>query len=350
MRILVTGGAGYVGSAAVRYLLEADHSVVVLDDLRDGCAACVPPEVEFAVGDVADEGVLERLIPGCDAVVHCAGMRPADGGLADPGVVLSDNTAGPLSLLRAMAAEGVDQLVWTSCAAVYGEPDVVPIVEGAMTSPLAPFGESKMMFERMTGWFGHPFGLRTVTLRLFDVAGAWPDGTTGEVHDFQGHLIPRVLTALAEGEPSIDVLGGYPTPDGTPIRDYVHMHDVARAVALSLDWLGGGGQGGIVQRLLSAWSLGGGGRRGLLRGHRRPDRGRAGRAGAVGAGRARWRVRLRRSHVRLATGSRDPAHDRHGRLALALGTSQGIRARVTTGESASRTPRGSTLAEERRVQ
>jgi UDP-glucose 4-epimerase len=244
MRILVTGGAGYVGSAVVRYLTEADHSVVVLDDLRDGCAACVPADVEFAVGGVADKAVLQRLIPGVDAVVHCAGARPADGGLGDPGVVLEDNAAGPLSLLSAMAAAGVDRLVWTSCAAVYGEPDVVPIVEGAMTSPLAPFGESKMMFERMTDWFGDPFGLRTVTLRLFDVAGAWPDGTIGEAHDFQGHLIPRVLTALAAGEESIDVLGGYPTPDGTPIRDYVHVHDVGRAVALALDWLGGGASGG----------------------------------------------------------------------------------------------------------
>jgi UDP-glucose 4-epimerase len=244
MRILVTGGAGYVGSAVVRYLVDADHSVVVLDDLRDGCAACVPPEVEFALGDVADKDVLQRLIPGADAVVHCAGARPADGGLGDPGLVLGDNAAGPLSLLSAMAAEGVDRLVWTSCAAVYGEPDVVPIVEGAMTSPLAPFGESKMMFERMTDWFGDPFGLRTVTLRLFDVAGAWPDGTIGEAHDYQGHLIPRVLTALAGGEETVDVLGGYPTPDGTPIRDYVHVHDVARAVVLALDWLGGGAPGG----------------------------------------------------------------------------------------------------------
>jgi UDP-glucose 4-epimerase len=179
-----------------------------------------------------------------DAVVHCAGVRPSDGGLADPGRALAQNAAGPLSLLRAMGAEGVELLVWTSCAAVYGEPGMVPIVEGAMTAPLAPFGESKIMFERMTSWFGHPFGLRTAALRLFDVAGAWPDGSIGEAHDFQGHLIPQVFAALADGDDTIAVPGGYPTPDGTPIRDYVHVHDVAQAVALSLDWLGGGGPGG----------------------------------------------------------------------------------------------------------
>jgi UDP-glucose 4-epimerase len=143
-----------------------------------------------------------------------------------------------------MAEAGIDRFVSTSCAAVYGEPDVVPIVEGAMTQPLAPFGESRMMFERMTGWFADPFGLRAVTLRLFDVAGAWPDGTNGEAHDFTGRLIPRVLTALAAGDEEIVVSGGCPTPDGTPIRDYVHVHDAARAVALALDWLGGGGPGG----------------------------------------------------------------------------------------------------------
>ncbi len=244
MRILVTGGAGYVGSAVVRYLLEADHDLVVLDDLRDGCAACVPTDVEFAVGGVGDGEVLERLMAGTHAVVHCASSHPPDDGLSDPGSVLADNAAAPLELVRAAARASVDRLVVASCAAVYGEPDVVPIVEGAMTAPLAPFGESKLMFERMSGWFGDPFGMRIVKLRLFDVAGAWPDGTLGEAHDFTGHLIPTTLKALAEGRSEVKVPGGYTTPDGTPIRDYVHVMDAARAVALALDWLGGGGPGG----------------------------------------------------------------------------------------------------------
>lgn len=244
MRILVTGGAGYVGSAVVRYLLEADHDLVVLDDLRDGCAACVPTDVEFAVGDVGDREVLERVMAGTHAVVHCASTHPVDDGLSDPGAVISANAAAPLEMLRAAAGAGVDRIVVASCAAVYGEPDVVPVVEGAMTSPLAPFGESKLMFERMANWFADPFGMRTVKLRLFDVAGAWPDGSLGEAHDFSGHLVPTVLRALSQGKPQVVVPGGYATPDGTPIRDYVHIMDTARAVALALDWLGGGGPGG----------------------------------------------------------------------------------------------------------
>ena len=244
MRILVTGGAGYVGSAVVRYLLEADQEVVILDDLYAGCAACVPEGVEFAVSDVGDAEALTRLLPGTDAVVHCAGSTDSATSIAAPGLTFTENVAKPLRLLEAMGRHDVELLAWCSDAEVYGDPDVVPVVEGAMTTPLTPLGESKLMFERMSGWFGHAFGLKTATLRLSDVAGAWPDGSLGEAHDPPVHLVPRVLAALDHGDLEIVTLGGYPTPDGTPIRDYVHVHDVARAFGLVIDWMGGGGPGG----------------------------------------------------------------------------------------------------------
>lgn len=244
MKILVTGGAGYIGSAVVRYLLEADHDVVILDDLSGGCAACVPEAVEFAVGDVGDVAALERLLPGTDAVVHCAGTSDRAAGLADPGMTLTENMTKPLRMLQAMARSEVPILAWCSCADVYGDPDVLPVVEGAMTVPLTTVGESKLMFERSANWFGRAYGLRTATLRIFDVAGAWPDGSMGDPADPPIRTVSRVLAALDDGAPEIVTLGGYPTPDGTPIRDYVHVHDVARAFGLVIDWMGGGAPGG----------------------------------------------------------------------------------------------------------
>jgi UDP-glucose 4-epimerase len=244
MRILVTGGAGFVGSSVVRYLLEANHEVVILDDLFAGCAACVPEGVEFAVGDLGDATTLDRLLPGTDVVVHCAGSTESTTSIAAPGLTFAENVAKPLRLLEAMGRHEIELLAWCSCVDVYGDPDVVPVVEGAMTSPLTPLGESKLMFERMAGWFRRASDIRTATLRLSNVAGAWPDGSIGEARDPQIHLVPRVLEALDHGALEIVTPGGYPTPDGTPIRDYVHVHDVARAFGLVIDWMGGGGPGG----------------------------------------------------------------------------------------------------------
>ena len=244
MRILVTGGAGYVGAAVARYLIENGHRVAVLDDLSRGCAACVPEQADFFLGDVGDVVSLERIMPHVDAVVHCAAFTDTRACAEDPGECFETNVCAPLRLLRVMGNYGVDRLVSCSSVEVYGAPEVVPVVEGAMTTPTTPVGETKMMFERMCGWFERPHGLRTVSLRLSEVAGAWPDGTLGEAHDPERGLIARLLRAIAGGATEVGIPSGYATLDGTPVRDYVHVLDVARAVGLAMDWIGGGGRGG----------------------------------------------------------------------------------------------------------
>jgi UDP-glucose 4-epimerase len=243
VRILVTGGAGYIGSVTVRYLLDAGHEVAVLDSLEKGNAAALPEDVELGIGDVGDAELLDRLLPGTDVVVHCAGLIEVAESQLDPGRYFEANVARPLGMLRAMARHGVDSIVFSSTAAVYGEPDVVPLVESSMTVPVNAYGESKLMFERMLGWFGAAHGIGSVALRYFNVAGAWPDGSIGEAHDPETHLIPRVLRALQGGRRVFEVYGDdYPTPDGTCIRDYVHVLDLARAHGLAAAWLAEGGE------------------------------------------------------------------------------------------------------------
>jgi len=243
VRILVTGGAGYIGSVTVRYLLDLGHEVVVLDSLEKGHAAAVPEGAEFGVGDVGDGELLDRLLPGTDAVIHCAGLIEVAESQLDPGRYFDGNVARPLGLLRAMARHGVGSIVFSSTAAVYGEPEVVPIVESSLTVPVSAYGESKLMFERMLGWFGAAHGIRSVSLRYFNVAGAWSDGSIGEAHEPETHLIPRILRALSAGQRSFEIYGNdYPTPDGTCIRDYVHVLDLARAHGLAAVWLSEGGE------------------------------------------------------------------------------------------------------------
>lgn len=244
MRFLVTGGAGYIGSITVRELLDAGHGVTVLDTLEKGHAAAVDPRATLVVGDVGDREALGRVLPGCDAVLHCAGYIEVAESQADPERYFANNVTRPAVMLAAMAELGVRALVFSSTAAVYGEPEAVPITEDALLAPVNAYGESKLRFERLIGRESAERGLRAVVLRYFNVAGAWPDGSLGEAHTPETHIIPRILRALAAGDARFEVYGSdYPTPDGTCVRDYIHVRDLARAHRLALERVGAGGAG-----------------------------------------------------------------------------------------------------------
>lgn len=246
MRFLVTGGAGYIGSHTVRHLLDQGHEVVVLDTLERGYAAAVDPRARLQVGDVGDARALNQVMPGCDAVMHLAGYIEVAESQAEPGRYFQNNTCRPLVMLEAMVRYGVSAIVFSSTAAVYGEPEVVPIPEEAATRPINAYGASKLMFEQLLDWYGRLHGLRSIRFRYFNVAGAWPDGSLGEAHQPETHILPRILGAMALGRDRFEVFGcDYPTPDGTCIRDYIHVLDLAQAHRLGLERLAGGGEGGV---------------------------------------------------------------------------------------------------------
>jgi len=246
VRILVTGGAGYIGSITVRTLLDADHEVVVLDTLEKGHAAAVDGRADMQVGNVGDRIVLDRVLPGCDAVMHLAGYIEVAESQADPDRYFANNLTAPTVMLDAMADHGVDALVFSSTAAVYGQPDAVPITEDAETAPINAYGASKLAFEHVLESYAGSKGLRSVRLRYFNAAGAWPDGSIGEAHRPETHLLPRILGAMAAGQTSFEVYGGdYDTPDGTCVRDYIHVCDLARAHRLALERLHEGRPGGV---------------------------------------------------------------------------------------------------------
>jgi UDP-glucose 4-epimerase len=247
MRILVTGGAGYIGSVTVRALLDAGHEVTVLDTLEKGWRAAVDRRAVLEIGNVGDRAALERVLPGCDAVVHLAGYIEVTESQADPDRYFANNVTAPAVLLDAMADHGIDALVFSSTAAVYGQPSVVPITEEAETSPLNAYGASKLAFERLLETFAETRGMRSIRLRYFNAAGAWPDGSLGEAHRPETHLIPRVLTSIEAGLSRCEVYGGdYDTPDGTCVRDYVHVCDLAEAHLLALERLRSGGPGAVL--------------------------------------------------------------------------------------------------------
>ena len=228
-RILITGGAGYVGSVSAEAFLRAGHDVVVLDDLSTGHRAAVPPGAALHQGTYADADALASLLESerIDAILHCAARSLVAESIADPSKYYRDNVAGGVALLEAARAAQVERLVFSSTAAVYGVPDVTPVPEDAPLRPINPYGESKRTFESALAWYGRAYGLRSVSLRYFNVAGATE--RLGEVHDPETHLIPNVLLA-AESQGSITLYGDdYPTPDGTCIRDYIHVADLAEA-------------------------------------------------------------------------------------------------------------------------
>lgn len=227
--ILVTGGAGYVGSVSVAAFLAAGHRVVVLDDLTTGHRSAVPDGARLVVGDFGDGPSVERLLAdeGIGAVLHCAARSLVGESIADPGRYYRDNVAGGVALLEAVRAAGVERVVFSSSAAVYGVPDTTPIPEDAPMRPINPYGETKRTFEGALRWYGTAYGLRSVSLRYFNVAGA--TGAIGEDHDPETHLIPAILHAVETNAPVTLFGDDYPTPDGTCIRDYLHVADLADA-------------------------------------------------------------------------------------------------------------------------
>jgi UDP-glucose 4-epimerase len=248
MKILVTGGAGYIGGTVAGLLAETGHEAIVYDNLSHGRRELVPAGVELIVGEVADRRKLEEIFASgkaqgrpFDGVLHFAALIEAGESMVHPEEFFRNNTAATLSLLEAMLAEGPRRLVFSSTAAVYGEPEVVPIKEVARLLPTNAYGESKLLVEQMLDWMQRIHGLRSAALRYFNVAGApeGPDGITrGEAHDPESHLIPLVLDVALGRRKSIKIFGtDYPTPDGTCIRDYIHVSDLADAHLLALDAL-----------------------------------------------------------------------------------------------------------------
>jgi UDP-glucose 4-epimerase len=237
MKLLVTGGAGYIGSVVAAQLIEDGHEVVVLDDLSTGHADAVPPGARFVQGDLrAQAGPL--LADGVEAVLHFAAKSLVAESVAYPALYWRHNLGGTLALLEAMRQAGVGQIVFSSTAATYGEPESVPIAETEPTRPTSPYGASKLAVDTALGEYARMFGLGAVSLRYFNVAGAYRErggAWLGERHDPETHLIPTVLAAALSGHGELSIYGDdYPTPDGTCIRDYIHVFDVARAHLLAL--------------------------------------------------------------------------------------------------------------------
>lgn len=242
-RFLITGGAGYIGSHTAKLLAGAGHGVAVYDNLSRGHRDLVRwgPLIE---ADIRDTAVLREALRWYkpDAVIHFAAYAYVGESVGDPGKYYDNNTAGTLSLLNAMIAARTGNLIVSSTCAVYGQPAAVPINESTAPAPLNPYGQSKLMMEHICRDFGAAHGLRFTALRYFNACGCDPDGETGERHDPEPHLIPRALMA-AEGEiEQLEVFGAdYPTPDGTCIRDYIHVSDLASAhMAAALQLINGG--------------------------------------------------------------------------------------------------------------
>lgn len=244
MNILVTGGAGYIGSHCCKLLAQRGHTVVVVDNLFRGHRANVKwGPLEY--GDLRDAGFLAGVFARhrVDAVIHFAALAYVGESMQQPGEYFAANTGGSLALMEAMRRAGVRDLVFSSTCATYGQPDTMPIREDTAQKPVNPYGESKLMVEQLCRWYGEVAGLRWAALRYFNVAGSDPEGELGEEHEPETHLIPNVLRAIAGG-PELQVFGDdYPTPDGSAIRDYIHVCDLVEAHVLALDALRGGASG-----------------------------------------------------------------------------------------------------------
>lgn len=243
MKVLVTGGAGYIGSVVVERLLAAGHAAVVVDDLSTGHREAVAPGVELLVVDLRARTALRAALEGrrFDAVIHLAASSLVGESMEDPGKYFENNLAAGVNLLEESLATGARRFVLSSTAATYGEPTEIPITEDCPTIPTNPYGESKLLFERILAWYSRLKGLRWISLRYFNAAGASPE--RGEDRDHETHLIPLVLSAAAAGG-EVRVFGDdYPTPDGTCVRDYIHVLDLADAHLAALDAMDRGIEG-----------------------------------------------------------------------------------------------------------
>jgi UDP-glucose 4-epimerase len=239
MRVLVTGGAGYIGSVVATELLQAGYEVVIYDNLSRGHRQAVPQDAELVVGDLADRASVDHLLRSrtIDAVMHFAALIEAGESMKAPETFFRNNTANALTLLEAMLAAGVKRFVFSSTAALYGNPERTPIEEDDPLRPTNAYGESKLLVERMLAWFHQIHGLRYASLRYFNAAGASrPD--QGEAHQPESHLIPRILGVALGRAQHVNIFGtDYPTSDGTCVRDYIHVSDLARAHLLALNAL-----------------------------------------------------------------------------------------------------------------
>jgi UDP-glucose 4-epimerase len=258
-RVLVTGGAGYIGSIVTEQLLARNHQVVVLDDLSTGHPEAIPEGAQFVRGGIGDPAALNEIFAGTsiEAIVHLAAFALVEESVANPDKYRANNVAAARVLLDAAVAVGVRRFVFSSSCTVYGVPKTVPIPEDAPMAPMSPYGETKLEFERVLGEYAARHNLSSVSLRYFNAAGA--NEQRGEDHDPESHLIPNVLAVALGKRAAVDIFGtDYPTPDGTAVRDYIHVDDLADAhvralgsapngaIALNL----GTGQGSSVRQVV----------------------------------------------------------------------------------------------------
>jgi UDP-glucose 4-epimerase len=240
MNILVTGGAGYIGSVTVEELLKQGHKVVVYDNLSTGHLEAIAKEAIFVKGDILEAAKLTKtfLENQIEAVIHLAAFALVGESMQHPMKYFQNNVVGSLSLLEAMVKAGVNKIVFSSTCAVYGEPKKLPIEETFETNPTNPYGETKLAVEKALKWFDRCYGIKYISLRYFNAAGA--SENYGEVHDPETHLIPNILKVAIGQKEHLEVFGAdYPTPDGTCIRDYVHVIDIALAHIKALNFLDG---------------------------------------------------------------------------------------------------------------
>ncbi len=239
-KILVCGGAGYIGSHMVRQLMERSYDVVVFDNLSQGNAASVPSTVPLVEGDLLDTDALARLFAEhrFDAVYHFAALIAVGESVVAPDIYYRNNVVGTLNLLDAMRKAGVDRIVFSSTAATFGNPQTALISESHPQNPLNPYGRTKLMMEQVLADYGHAFGIRSVCFRYFNAAGADPSGEIGEAHEPETHLVPNILLAALGERHMLDIYGDdYDTRDGTCTRDYIHVNDIASAHLAALDYM-----------------------------------------------------------------------------------------------------------------
>ncbi len=248
MRVLVLGGAGYIGSHTALELVKAGSEVIVADNLSTGYLAAVPKDAKFRRGDIHDLAFLDDLLKTekPDAVIHFAAFSLVGESVTDPLKYYDNNLCGTKVLLDAMVKNGVDKIVFSSTAATYGEPKSIPILESDPACPTNPYGETKLAMEKMFYWTAKAHGLRYVSLRYFNACGADESGNIGEAHDPESHLIPLILQVPNVQRETISIYGtDYDTPDGTCIRDYIHVTDLAQAHILAVKYLMNGGANDI---------------------------------------------------------------------------------------------------------
>ncbi len=248
MAILVLGGAGYIGSHTVYELIEAGKEVIVADNLQTGFRAAVHPKAKFYELDIRDRGALDTLFQAekIDGVIHFAASSQVGESMQNPLKYYDNNLYGTMVLLQSMVAHGVDKIVFSSTAATYGEPERVPILESDRTCPTNCYGQTKLAMEQMMGWTERAHGLKYVALRYFNACGAKLSGEIGEAHSPETHLIPLILQVPLGQRKAISVFGDdYPTKDGTCVRDYIHVTDLAQAHILALDYLMAGGKSDV---------------------------------------------------------------------------------------------------------